>query len=65
MTVGRVALRAAAALGLGFIRLPLFLVSWLSFFRDEVVVTVEGRATVRGGRGAGGATSSSARSRAA
>jgi putative spermidine/putrescine transport system permease protein len=38
MTVGRVALRAAAGLALGFILLPLFLVSWLAFFRNEVVV---------------------------
>ena len=38
MTLGRVALRAAAGFGLGFILLPLFLVSWLAFFRNEVVV---------------------------
>jgi len=38
MTAGRVALRAAAGLALGFILLPLVLVSWLAFFRNEVVV---------------------------
>jgi len=38
MTVGRVALRVAAGLALGFILLPLVLISWLSFFRDDVVV---------------------------
>src|SRR5438094_9359945 len=38
MTAGRAALLVAAGLALGFILLPLVLVSWLSFFRDEVVV---------------------------
>jgi putative spermidine/putrescine transport system permease protein len=34
---GRLALRSAAGLALGFILLPLVLVSWLSFFRNPVV----------------------------
>ncbi len=38
MSAGRAALLVAAGLALGFILLPLVLVSWLSFFRDEVVV---------------------------
>ena len=38
MAAGRLALFVAAGLALGFILLPLVLVSWLSFFRDEVVV---------------------------
>ena len=38
MTAGRVALRVAAGLALSFILLPLVLVAWLSFFRDDVVV---------------------------
>ncbi len=42
MTVGRAALLTAAGLALGFILLPLVLVSWLSFFRDEVVVLLGG-----------------------
>ena len=47
MTVGRVALRVAAGLALGFILLPLVLVSWLSFFRDDVVVFPPSGYTVR------------------
>jgi len=47
MTPGRVALRAAAGLGLGFILLPLFLVSWLAFFASEVVVFPPGGYTLR------------------
>lgn len=47
MTVGGVALRVAAGLGLGFILLPLFLVSWLAFFRNEVVVFPPAGYTVR------------------
>jgi putative spermidine/putrescine transport system permease protein len=35
--VGRLALAGAAGLALGFVLLPLVLVSWLSFFRNEVV----------------------------
>jgi len=38
MTAGRIALLVAAGLALGYILLPLVLVSWLSFFRDDVVV---------------------------
>ena len=34
--IGRLALRAAAALSLGFILLPLVLVIWLAFFRQEI-----------------------------
>jgi putative spermidine/putrescine transport system permease protein len=34
---GRLALRSAAGVALGFVLLPLGLVSWLSFFRNEVV----------------------------
>ena len=47
MSAGRIALRAAAGLGLGFILLPLFLVSWLAFFRNEVVVFPPTGYTVR------------------
>jgi len=47
MTVGRAALLTAAGLALGFILLPLVLVSWLSFFRDEVVVFPPSGYTVR------------------
>jgi putative spermidine/putrescine transport system permease protein len=35
--LGRLALRGSAGLALGFVLLPLFLVSWLGFFRNEVV----------------------------
>jgi putative spermidine/putrescine transport system permease protein len=35
--LGRVALTGTAGLALGFVLLPLALVSWLSFFRNEVV----------------------------
>lgn len=34
--LGRLALRAAAALALAYILLPLFFVTWLSFFRQEI-----------------------------
>jgi putative spermidine/putrescine transport system permease protein len=34
---GRLALRAAAGLGLGYVLLPLVLISWLAFFRNPVV----------------------------
>ena len=34
--VGRFALDAMAALSLGFILLPLVLVTWLAFFRQEI-----------------------------
>ena len=45
--VGRLALRAAAGVGLGFILLPLVLVSWLAFFRSEVVSFPPGGYTLR------------------
>jgi putative spermidine/putrescine transport system permease protein len=34
--LGRLALKGAAALSLGYILLPLFFVTWLSFFRQEI-----------------------------
>src|SRR5436189_6305559 len=36
MSIGRWALNGAAALALGFILLPLALVTWLAFFRQEI-----------------------------
>src|SRR5882757_10727104 len=36
MRLGRWALNGAAALALGFILLPLVLVTWLAFFRQEI-----------------------------
>ena len=36
MPIGRWALNSAAALALGFILLPLILVTWLAFFRQEI-----------------------------
>lgn len=35
-TLGRVALKGAAAISLGYILLPLFFVTWLSFFAQEI-----------------------------
>jgi putative spermidine/putrescine transport system permease protein len=35
-SVGRIALNGAAALSLAFILLPLFFVTWLAFFRQEI-----------------------------
>jgi putative spermidine/putrescine transport system permease protein len=37
MRVGRVLLRVAAALALGFMLLPILLVGWLAFFTNEIV----------------------------
>ncbi|MDQ4059861.1 MAG: ABC transporter permease, partial [Pseudomonadota bacterium] len=34
--LGRIALNAAAGVSLGFILLPLVLVTWLAFFRQEI-----------------------------
>jgi hypothetical protein len=35
-SVGRIALNGAAALALAFILMPLFFVTWLAFFRQEI-----------------------------
>ncbi len=45
--LGRLALRGSAGLALGFILLPLVLVSWLGFFRNEVVSFPPGGYTLR------------------
>ena len=36
MSIGRWALNGSAGLALGFILLPLLLVTWLAFFRQEI-----------------------------